>query len=152
MYVVSFLDINVLAASKSVDDVIDFLSQINRKEYISSFRENDINGVMLLEADKELLEALTVENPLHQVQILELFKRYLTGEKPKYSNDFLQKFLEDNKLEKHASSLQEHLIDGDIISNVELKLMKAALKEIGMKVIEAHKLVVNFKQCTKREN
>lgn len=80
----------------------------------------------------DVLLELKVTSPLHQMKIMHLFKRELHGGETKYSTEHLLKFLQQYNLEKYASILEKNGIDGDMILEVEDKLMKNVLKEVGV--------------------
>ena len=135
-----------LAKSKTPSEVIAFLVRISQTDYIDSFEENEVNGLLLLKAEKEDFEDLRVKDPFHQERILELFRQELAGVEVKYSNDYLKEFLHNSKLEKYSSLLEKHMIDSELLLTMDDKAMKEILKEkIGMKAIEAKKLIVNFR-------
>ena len=73
-----------------------------------------------------------MESLLHQMLIMELFRRELKGGVVKYSTDYMMDFLKQYKLEKYSPSLQSHGIDGDMLLDVDDKLMKSVLKEVGV--------------------
>ena len=72
-----------LARKFSAQDVSDFLTKIQLPEYADSFLSSDISGEILLEADADILNELGVTSPLHQMKIMELFRRELQGEIPR---------------------------------------------------------------------
>ena len=127
-------------------DVADFLSRINLSQYSDTFKESDISGELLLEADVDILKELGVESPLHQMLIMELFRRELKGGAVKYSVDYMMDFLSQYKLEKYGSTLSSHGIDGDMLLDVDDKLMKSVLKEVGVtSLVDALKIKSKFK-------
>lgn len=124
--------LETLARNFSTSDVTNFLKKIELSQYVTSFAELDFSGDMLLQANAALLSKLGVESPLHQMKILRLFRRELGGMAPKYSIEHLNNFLQQNKLEKYSSIFQSCGIDGDMILEVEEKLMTSVLKEVGI--------------------
>ena len=115
-------------------------------QYADEFKDNDIDGKLLLEADSEVLLELGVQSPLHQMKIMQLFPRELLGTKAKYSNDHLSQFLQQQeKLIKYIPVLKKHGIDGDMVLHVEENLMKGVLKEIGIGPVASLKICVNYK-------
>ena len=110
----------------------DFLTKIQLPQYVESFRTSEISGELLLEADPEILEELGVTSPLHQMKIMQLFRRELEGSVVKYNQDHVTCFLQQLKLEKYVSALREHGIDGDMVLQVDEALMKSVLREVGV--------------------
>lgn len=140
-------DLPSIARCKSTTEVADFLTKIGFSEYTESFRDGDISGEVLLDADPEMLTELGVETALHQMKIMQLFKRELKGTDPLYSRDYLNTFLADNNLSEYAGRLEEHGIDGDMIADVDVKIMKAVLKEIGItSSVDAGKICSKYKK------
>lgn len=121
-----------LARRLSPDDVADFLTKIQLPQYAETFRSSEISGELLLEADSDDLEELGVRSHLHKMKIMQLFRRELEGSVARYSQDHVTKFLHKYKLEKYVPALEEHGIDGDMVLNVEEKLMKSVLREVGV--------------------
>ena len=123
----------VLARRFSPEDVADFLTKVvGLPQYADTFKNSGISGDVLLGADAEMLIELEVKSPLHQMKIMELFRRELQGTEAKYSKDHVSVFLKQYKLDKYVPMLESHGIDGDMILEVEEKLMKSVLKEIGV--------------------
>ena len=67
--------------------VAEFLEGIGLQQYTQSFLESDVSGVTLMEVrDDDLMEA-GVHSRLHQVKIITIFKRLITGVSPtKYAH------------------------------------------------------------------
>lgn len=122
----------LLARKFTFDDVIDFLTKMELSQYSETFKDNEIGGDTLLEADSEMLDELGVTSHLHQMKIMHLFKKELQGATTKYSNEHLSEFLRGCKLDKHTDALKDSGIDGDMILEVNGDLMKKVLKEIGI--------------------
>jgi hypothetical protein len=116
------------------DDVVGFLVKLKLPQYSDAFKSEEISSdVLLAILSADNLRELGVTSPLHQMKIMQLFPREVYGTQPKYSNGYLCQIL--GQLENHAKYipiLKEHNIDGDMILNVEVKLMKSVLKEIGI--------------------
>jgi hypothetical protein len=66
------------------------------------------------------------------MKIMQLFRRELHGSIPKYSREHMGQFLQQYKLDKYSPTLEGHGIDGDMILEVEEKLMKSVLREVGV--------------------
>ena len=119
----------------SSQDVAEFLERVELSQYAQKFKENEISGDVLLDADVEMLSALDVTSSLHQMKIMHLFPRELQGTGAKYSTEHLSHFLQENKLGKYISRLKDNGIDGDMILEVDKELMENVLKEIGITFI-----------------
>lgn len=66
--------------SYSVGDVLNFLHTKNKfKKYAQTFKDNCIDGDLLLAATPEAFEELGVIMELHQQQIKENFKKYVSS-------------------------------------------------------------------------
>ena len=118
--------------STSVTAVKEFLTRIGLSQYTQAFEEKNIDGKTLLEADPTFLASLHVTSPLHQMKIMQLFRREVHGTAVSYSNEHLTQFLRQHKLDMHIATLKEHWIDGDMILDVEKSLMESVLEEIGV--------------------
>ncbi len=141
------IDLPAVASDKSADEVANFLDKIGLSEYAETFKDADISGEVLLDADSEMLSELSVSSSLHQMRIMQLFNRELLGATPTYSRDHLNQFLQDNKLDKYASKLEENGIDGDMIVNVDSKIMKVVFKEIGItSAVDIAKICSKYKK------
>lgn len=136
-----------LAKSLSVDGVADFLTKIELSQYVDAFREEVIDGAMLLDVSQDMLLELGVQSPLHQMRIMELFPRELNGTTAKYSSIHVEKFLRVHKLEKYADILESNGIDGDMILHVKQDLMKEVLQEVGVKsALEIRRICAKFEE------
>ena len=121
-----------LARRLTVEDIAKFLTEIGLPQYVDKFKSSDITGELLLEADPEILAELGVASPLHQMKIMQLFRRQLQGSVARFSQHHMTQFLQHYKLEKYTPTLEGHGIDGDMILEVEEKLMKSVLREVGV--------------------
>lgn len=122
----------LLARRITPDGVADFLTRIGLPQHAETFKASDISGELLLEADSEILLELGVSSPLDQMKIMQLFRRELQGSIARYSRDHMSQFLQQYKLGKYMPTLESHGIDGDMILEVEEKLMKSVLREVGV--------------------
>ena len=135
-----------LARKLTPNDVADFMVRINLPQYSDIFRDSEISGELLLEVNRDILSELGVKSPLHQMRIMELFHRDLTGDTAKYSGDCVIQFLMQYNLEKYGPSLDSHGIDGDMLLGVEEHLMTSVLKEVGVsKLVDNLKIRKKFK-------
>lgn len=62
----------------------DFLTRIQLPQYADNFLHSEISGEVLLEADADVLNELGMTSPLHQMKVVELFRRELQGKTPRY--------------------------------------------------------------------
>ena len=123
---------------------------------MDNFAKEEITGELLLDEDTnsvlDVLKEVEVTNPLHQMKIMELFRREVSKIEVKYSNDHLTEFLQKNKLEQYVTVLKENGIDGDMILNVRKDLMEKVLKELGItKAVHVNKIVKTYKVDTKKK-
>ena len=75
---------------------------------------------------------LSVTSPLHQMKITQLFRRELQGSQPKYPTSHLIGFLRQKKLDKCIESFEALGIDGDMILELDKKVIESVLKEVGI--------------------
>ena len=96
--------------------------------------------------DTESLLEVDVKLPVHQMKIMHLFRRELQGGTAKYSRDHVARFLQQYRLDKYTPTLEEHGIDGDMILEVEEKLMKTVLRDVGVKsLVDVSKIRSKYK-------
>lgn len=127
------------------DDIANFLDKIGLSQYSDTIKDEDISGDVLLDILEDLSQ-IGVDSPLHQMKIMQLFPRELLGTKAKYSNNHLSEFLkEQKKIGEYIPILKEHGIDGDMILNVKVELMKKVLIEIGVTPLDATKICSKYK-------
>ena len=134
-----------LAQKWTTDDVADFMVRINLHQYSVIFKDSGIRGEELFDIDQEYLSELGVKSPLHQMRIVELFRRDLAGNTAKYPSDYVMHFLTQNNLEKYSPSLKHHGVDGDMLLEVEEKWMTSVLEEIGVTEVDNFKIRKKFK-------
>ena len=127
------------------EDVGDFLSSIRLDKYKEAFISNGISGDVLLEADSEFLTEIGVSSPLDCVRIMTLFPRRLQEAEPRFPLSDVLTFLKENGFEKYIKHFEENQIDGDMLLDAEQGLMKAALKEIEIGVVDRVKILSKFK-------
>ena len=66
-----------LASEYSASDIAEFLSEIELPQYAEAFENEEISGDLLLTADPETLADLGVTSPLHQLVIVQQFRKKL---------------------------------------------------------------------------
>lgn len=124
----------------------EFLVKIGLPQYTDNFKSAEISGDTLLEMDAESLLEMGVKLPVHQMKILHLFQRELQGGIARYSKDHMTQFLRQYRLDKYTPTLEEHGIDGDMILEVEEKLMKTVLRDVGVKsLVDVAKIRSKYK-------
>ena len=64
------------------EKVAEFLKGIGLSQYIHSFLKEEMNGELLLAVQDDDLMEIGVLFRLHQVKIITVFKRLVTGESP----------------------------------------------------------------------
>lgn len=123
-------------------------------QYNDTFKSNNITGDVLLGLDQDSLMEMNVASPFHQMKIMYLIPREVQGSEAKYSINHLSQFLqqqEESHLQKYIPILKKHGIDGDLILNVEEKLMKSVLKEIGVtNAVDRVKICSKYKTFVKQ--
>ena len=127
------------------EDVGDFLSSIKLDKYKEEFVVNEVGGDVLLDSDSEVLSELGVVSPLDRVRILTLFPRRLREAEPSYPVSEVVKFLMEKNLGKYSNLFEDNQIDGDMMLDAEPELMKSALKEIGIGLVDRVKILSKFK-------
>ena len=101
---------------------------------------------MLLEASTQLLAELGVVSALHQMKIVQLFRRELQGSQAKYPTSHLLDFFRQNKLDKYIGSIETQGIDGDMILEVDKKVMEGVLEEVGVaSKLDIRKILTKYK-------
>ena len=141
----------VLFASQiTTDDVAAFLTEIELSEYVEDFKDCKISGKDLLEFKCKTFSDMDVDSPLHQMKIMQLFRRKLQGSiDPRYSTEHLCHFLEQNDLEQYTAVFQENGIDGDMILEVDKDLMVKVLTELQIPKKDIRKIRVCYETYCK---
>ena len=125
-----------LAKNHSVDDVADFLHTNRMDQYIGSFKEEEIDGIMLVEYADDILNDLGVSSPLHCFKIQYLFKRLLQKTPTTHSQAIVNEFLAENKMDKYGQKFVDEGIDGDMLLEIlqlDTKVSARILDELGIK-------------------
>ena len=101
----------------SVEDVVRFLQSTKKLHvYAQSFRDNEIDGEILLNANPEVLEELGIKSRLDQTMVMFLFRRRVQYELPRITVEDVVTFLRSNKrFSAYATKFEENEIDGDIM-------------------------------------
>lgn len=130
-------------------DIPEFLAKLQLTQYSETFKVSNISREALLEASPDTLAKLGVTNPLHQMKIMQLFRREVQGTVAKYSTQHLSDFLHQLKLDKYIPNLEQNGIDGDMVLEVEEKLMKHVFKEVGVtNPVHVNKIWSKYKTFT----
>ena len=69
--------LEAVAASLTVEHVAEFLSKWKLQKYVEIFRENDLDGALLLSLCEDDLKDLGVATGFDRRKILSKFKQYL---------------------------------------------------------------------------
>ncbi len=69
--------LDTVAASLSIDDVAEFLRKWKLQKYEEDFRENDMDGALLLSLNEDDLEDVGVTKGFDRRKILSKFKQHL---------------------------------------------------------------------------
>lgn len=118
----------------------NFLSKIGFPQYITVLDDNDITFEVLMEGGEEVLAECEVDKPIHRMVIIELLRREQEETSVKYSNEHLNQFLCKEKLDDIIPILKENCIDGDMILNIDRKVITDALKVIGLTATQIAKI------------
>ena len=133
------------------DAVAEFLIKVDLPQYTEAFKASNISGEVLLEASPADLTKLGVTSSLHQMIIVQLFRREVQGTKAKYPKQHLSQFLRQHKLDKYVAILEDAQIDGDMVLEVEEKLMESVLREVGVtSQLDIKKIRSRYKTYTSR--
>ena len=125
-----------LAKDYSVDDVADFLHRNRMDQYIDGFKEEGIDGLMLVGAADDVLNDLGVSSPLHCFKIQYLFKRLLQKTPTTHALVTVYDFLAANKMDKYGQRFAEEGVDGDMlleIVHLDPEVYTLILEELGIK-------------------
>lgn len=66
-----------MASRLTVNDVTEFLKEIKLQELVGLFRDNDVDGELLIELSDDDLKGLGVKNGFHRRKIKTKFKTHL---------------------------------------------------------------------------
>ncbi len=135
-----------LARGYTFEAVSKFLLNNNLSQYSEMFLTEEISGDVLYSANSELLLELGVAKALDRMKIMVLFRRVLVDGVAKYNTDHVIKFLKKFNLDKYIDTFRASAIDGDMILEVEEKLMKSVLREVGVvSLVDIGKIRAKYK-------
>ncbi len=127
-------------------DVGDFLTSIKLDRYRPAFVEAEVGGDVFLDANCKFLNELGVNSLLDCARIMTLFPRRLQDNaEPRLPISKVLTFLKESKFEKYVELFEQNEIDGDMLVDTELELMRNVLEEIGIGVVDTFKIVSKFK-------
>ncbi len=134
-----------LAKKVSVEQVVEFLTNVQLDQYATTFEENDINGEILLQFQDEELEEIEIDSPLDRLKIVVFFKRYLLTSEGIHTDimtpEIVAKILNEyRQLKEYSKAFLENGIDSDLIKNASDKVFQELGVEKG-----AHRLMIRSK-------
>ena len=138
-----------VAKNCTVDNVLDFLHNIGMDQYIQAFRNEEIDGTLLVTAGEEVLKELGISSHFHRFKIQFLFKRTLQSTPTTHALNVLLDSLAANKIDKYKKLFNEEGVDGDMLFEI-LQLPpnesgNAILQEIGViSDLDRHKMRTKF--------
>jgi hypothetical protein len=128
--------------------VAEFLKGIGLSQYAQSFVDFNVTGETLMVVEDDDLRDVGVLFRLHQVKIITVFKRVVTGESPTgLTVDDVVNFLKKLKLDTYVNPFRANGIDGDILEAIlardgdkvmmesighEMKVTDIILEELGV--------------------
>lgn len=115
-------------------------------QYIKAFEENEISGDVVIALRSSDLSDLGINSALDKIKILVGFRRQLEGGEARFSTSQLVVALSQHKLGKHRKLFEQHKIDGDMLLFEDEDLVRAMLKEIGVKPeLDITRIISKFK-------
>ena len=131
------------------------LQRINLGCYSSKFKVHAFDCEMLLFDNVELVEMalkeVGVQSSLDKLRILVYFRKTLSGKTLNLPvEDVIQCLLKDDQLKKHIEIIREKKVDGDMFLFDYESLVKASLKELGMKIREVSKIRIILENKIKK--
>ena len=109
-------------------------------QYIECFKNEGIDGVMLVGAADDVLNDLGVSSPLHCFKIQYLFKRLLQKTPTAH---VVKDFSAANKVGTYVQKLAEKGVDGDMLLEIlqlETNVGARILLELDIKRVDAQKI------------
>ena len=125
---------------RSVNEVMDFLDGHGMNKYNTLFKDNQINGNMLLQASDEVLQAIGIEKALDRVKIRLNFRRKVEGlsdQAKKYPVETVIAILQSLKLIQYCDIVEQNKIDGEILKEASDELWK----DLGIRPIHLKKII-----------
>ncbi len=113
--------------------VSQFLEVMGKKELAKVFLKEEINGLQLLSAERDVYEDLGVKSDVECAEIGVSFKRELLGVSLMYCtiSELMEKA--GNKLEAHSTTLINARVDVDMLVYAQQNgFLNELLKEIGI--------------------
>ena len=125
-------DIEEQAKDWSPQMISQFLEGLGKKKHAKTFLEEDINGVELLSADRDVFKDLGVTSCIEYAQIAVLFKRELLGVETIYCS--VSELIESNKkLANYVKALEKAEVDIDMLKFAQDNhFLVDLLKDVGV--------------------
>ena len=140
------LDIEQKADSWTPEMISKFLEKMGKKEHAENFLEEEIDGSMLLGADRDMYKELGVESCVEYVQIAVHFKRQLLGVDTIHSSTSEPN--QGQKLTTLLSTLKKAEVDIDMLVFAQQNgLLDEILENVGItKAVEKQRLFKMLKK------
>ena len=120
------------------DKIADFLASINLGQYAQGFLDEEINGSLLLSANREVFSDLGVASAVHSTQIAVQFRRELQGIDREESFHDMKALTSTptsggSKLNQHKKKLDSAGVDVDMLLYAHQKeYLEELLKELSI--------------------
>ena len=126
--------------------ISQFLKTLGKTEHVETFLEEEVDGLLLLEADRDVYKDLGVTTCVEFAQIAVLFKRKLLGVETIYCS--VSELIESNKkLASHEDTLKKAGVDVDMLQYAQNNnSLEELLTEIGIsKALEQRRFAIALK-------
>ena len=126
--------------------ISQFLKLLGKTEHVETFLEEEVDGLLLLEADRDVYKDLGVTTCVEFAQIAVLFKRELLGVETIYCS--VSELIESNKkLASHEDTLKKAGVDVDMLQYAQNNnSLEELLTEIGIsKALEQRRFAIALK-------
>ena len=118
----------------SPNNVADFLRRIGLGNYASKFQDEEVDGSILLMANKDTFDELGVKSTLDRVRIIVLYRRELQGADDSEPVRVLRDLLKEKNLTQYMSKLEHAGVDADMIMfAIKSECHDTLLTEAGIK-------------------
>ena len=129
--------------------ISQFLKILGKTEHVETFLEEEVDGLLLLEANRGVYKDLGVTTCVEYAQIAVLFKRKLLGVETIYCS--VSELIESNKkLASHEDTLKKAGVDVDMLQYAQNNnSLEELLTEIGIsKALEQRRFAIALKNIS----
>ena len=129
--------------------ISQFLKMLGKTEHVETFLEEEVDGLLLLEANRDVYKDLGVTTCVEYAQIAVLFKRKLLGVETIYCS--VSELIESNKkLANHEDTLKKVGVDVDMLQYAQNNnSLEELLTEIGIsKALEQRRFAIALKNIS----